>query len=492
MSGFLSRTAEQLQSQFEQCAALQRLNRLGEAVAGYRALLAEAPYMHSAHFNLGLALKAQGLHEAAAQSFRDAIRLEPRWAEAHVNLANALQALRQFAEAERCSRHALHLKPDLAEALFTHGSVLRDLGRLEAAIARLGEAVRRHPGVVGIRNNLGLALKQMGRLPEADAVYRAALAMQPEDAAVRYNLGELDLLAGRFAAGWEGFEQRWLLEGQARLSLTAPLWDGRELGAGSLLLFAEQGLGDTIQFCRYVPLAAGRARVTLVATPDTRRLLTGLHPGVTVISERDAVPEHAFQCPLPSLPRAFGTTLGTIPGTTPYLHAEPDAAARWRDRLAPLPGLCVGLAWAGNPKHVYDHARSIPLASFKPLLQQRGVSFISLQKGPAAAQLRTLAAGSHIHDWSAELADLADTAALVAGLDLVIAVDTSVIHLAGALGKPVWLLNRFDTDWRWLLGRHDSPWYPTLRQFRQTQPGDWKGVLARASAALARRVSQPG
>ncbi len=488
MSVAMTRNAEQLQAQFEQCVALQRLERFTEAAAAYRALLAEAPYLPQAHFNLGLALKAQGLHAAAAGSFREATRLQPGWAEAFVNLAKALQALRQFAEAEACSRQALRLKPDLLEALLAHGTILRDLGRFEAAVARLGEAVRRRPDMVSVRDNLGIALKDLGRLGEAEAVYRAALAIEPEQPSVNYNLGILQLVAGRLTEGWEGLEYRWLLEGQQARPFGTPLWDGQALPSGTLLLYAEQGLGDTVQFCRYVPLAAERARTVLLVRPETRRLLAGLHAEVPVLTTHDPVPEHAVQCPLLSLPRALGTTLETIPGTTPYLRAEPAAAAAWRDRLGRLDGLRVGLVWAGNPTYSYDHLRSIPFALLTRLLAQPGVSFVSLQKD-AAPKVRALPMGARLHDWTAELTDLADTAALIDGLDLVLGVDTAVVHLAGALGKPVWLLNRFDTDWRWLLGREDSPWYPTLRQFRQAQPGDWKGVLARVSTALAGRAS---
>ena len=486
----MNRTPEQLQAHFEHCATLQRLGRLGEAVDCYGALLAEAPQVAQIHSNLGLALQAQGRHQAAVQSFRDAIALRPGSAESFVNLAKSLQALRRFADAEQCSRQALRLKPDLPEALATLGTVLRDLGRFEAAITRLSEAVRRSPGLLSLRDNLGIALKDMGRLAEADDVYRAALAMEPNHPSVNHNLGILNLVAGRLAEGWEGLEYRWLLPGQTPRPFSAPLWDGRMVPTGCLLLYAEQGLGDTVQFCRYVPLAAERARTVLLVTPESRRLLANLHPGVPVITQGDPVPEHAFQCPLLSLPRAFGTTVETVPGATPYLQADPGLAAAWRDRLASLSGLRVGLAWAGNPGYLYDHLRSIPFALFARLLAQPGVSFVSLQKG-TAAQPGALTGGGTLHDWTAELADLADTAALIEGLDLVIGVDTAVIHLAGALGRPVWLLNRFDTDWRWLLGREDSPWYPTLRQFRQAQPGDWKGVLARVSVALSARVNPP-
>jgi tetratricopeptide (TPR) repeat protein len=488
----MSRTPEQLQAEFERCAALQRANRLEEAAAGYGALLAEAPQVAQIHYNLGLALKGLGRHDAAAQSFRQAVRLRPNWAEAFVNLANALQQMRQFVEAERCSRQALRLNPDLPEALFIHGALLRDLGRFEAAATTLGQAVRRRPALFAGHHNLGMALRDLGRLEQAEAAYRAALAIEPDNPVTQLNLGMLHLLAGRLAEGWEGLEYRWKLDGAPPRRLNTPLWDGRPLPDGTLLIWAEQGLGDTLEFCRYVPLAAERARATvLVATPETRRLLTTLHPAVPVIGAEDGVPAHDVQCPIPSLPRAFGTTLDTVPGTTPYLRADPEAAGRWRERLAGLGGLRVGLVWAGNAGYAYDRFRSVPFAMFTRLLGQPGVSFVSLQKGPPAAELRALPAGARVHDWTDELADMADTAALVDGLDLVISVDTSVVHLTGALGKPVWMLNRFDSEWRWMLGRDDSPWYPTLRQFRQSQPGDWADVFARVAAALAELVGPP-
>ena len=299
MSGVMSRTPEQIHANFEHCTALQRANRLAEAAACYTALLAEAPYLPQAHYNLGLAQKGQGLHETAAQSFRSAIRLEPGWAEAYVNLALALQQIGQFSEAERSSRQALRLKPDLPQALFAHGSLLRELGRFEAAIEQLSEAVRRHPDVFSIRNNLGLALQQMGRLPEAEASFRAALAIEPGNPSVLYNLGELDLLAGRFAEGWEGLEYRWLLEGSTPSSFKAPLWDGRTLHEGTLLLHTEQGMGDTVQFCRFVPMAAERVRTIVMVTADTHRLLAHQDWGVPVVIEGGPVPDHTVQCPLP-------------------------------------------------------------------------------------------------------------------------------------------------------------------------------------------------
>jgi len=273
----------------------------------------------------------------------------------------------------------------------------------------------------------------------------------------------------------------------------AALWRGEAIGDRTILLHAEQGLGDTLQFCRYAPLMGG-ADVILEVQAPLVRLLSHL-PGVTqIVARGDRLPAFDLQCPLMSLPLAFGTTLDTIPAATPYLSADPRLAATWRERLVGVQGFRIGLVWAGEQgvnypaKAVVDRRRSIALKALAPLGEVSGVSFVSLQKGAPAAQAADPPHGMTLHDFTADLHDFADTAALVVNLDLVISVDTAVAHLAGALGKPVWLLNRFDTDWRWLLNRDDSPWYPTLRQFRQPSPGDWNSAVCAAREALQRLV----
>jgi hypothetical protein len=258
-----------------------------------------------------------------------------------------------------------------------------------------------------------------------------------------------------------------------------------------LLVHAEQGLGDTLQFCRYMALFQPDDQVILEAQRPLLRLL-GTAPGVkTLVASGDPLPPFDMHCPLLTLPVAFGTNLETIPATIPYLHADPAEAARWRDRLAGVRGLRVGLVWAGKPDlQEVDRKRSLRFAQIEPILGLEGITYVSLQKGPAAVQqLSESRHASAVLDWTGELEDFAATAALIESLDLVIGVDTSVVHLAGALGKPVWLLNRFNTCWRWLLDRDDSPWYPTLRQFRQTQPGDWDGVFVQVRAALERALT---
>ena len=265
------------------------------------------------------------------------------------------------------------------------------------------------------------------------------------------------------------------------------LWRGEAIGDRTILLHAEHGLGDTLQFCRYVPLMV--CRIILEVQAPLVRLLSRLPGVMQIVARGDKLPPFDLHCPLLSLPHAFGTTLDTIPAGMPYLSADPALAANWQERLLGLDGLRIGLVWAGGRRFKDDRRRSIALKTLAPLGDVSGVSFVSLQKDEAAAQAADPPHGMMLHDFTTDLHDFEDTAALVVNLDLVISVDTAVAHLAGALGKPVWLLNRCDTDWRWLLNRDDSPWYPTLRQFRQSRPGDWNSAICAARDALQRLMA---
>jgi hypothetical protein len=301
------------------------------------------------------------------------------------------------------------------------------------------------------------------------------------------------LSLGDFALGWRKYEWRWqqptVLGSQS--DRARPLWLGATDVIGkTILLHAEQGFGDTLQFCRYAPLVARTADVVLEVPRPLLRLLSTL-PGVSrIVASGDPLPHFDLHCPLLSLPLAFGTTLADLPNHVPYLRADPVHVTAWRQRLAPLPGIRVGLVWSGNPRldiplaNRIDRRRSTTLDRLAPLGEIPGVSLVSLQKGDFRAQSTTPPPGLAIADWTDELDDFADTAALIEALDLVISVDTSVVHLAGALGKPVWVLNRYDACWRWLRDRGDSPWYPTARLFRQPTPGDWDGMIAEVVAAL--------
>jgi tetratricopeptide (TPR) repeat protein len=473
---------------------LRALGRSSEAEASYREALRLNPDNPFAHYNLGVALHALDRSEQAEICFRNALRLRPDLAEAHNGLGVALSAMGRMAEAETSLRQAIALRPGFADACSNLGIALRALGRPEDAEASYREALRLRPDSADTHNNLGNTLLDMGRLEEAAASFREALRLRPDAPEPHRNLSAALLAAGRYEEGWKEHEWRWRVKPLSRhlRDLAAPPWMGEPLGRRVILLHAEQGFGDTLQFCRYVPLVAAQAETVLEVPAGLLRLLARL-PGIAkIVAAGDPLPPFDLHCPLLSLPLAFGTTLETIPARIPYLAADPVLVAQWRKRLAALDGLRVGLVWAGEPRlqhpesAIVDRRRSIALETMAPLARVAGASFVSLQIGAGAAQAADPPAGMVLHDWTAEIRDFADTAAVVHGLDLVISVDTAVVHLAGALGKPVWLLNRFDTCWRWLFGRDDSPWYPQLRQFRQPTHGDWRSAIEAAGDALRR------
>jgi hypothetical protein len=361
---------------------------------------------------------------------------------------------------------------------------------LEAAAALAAPGA---PGEAAVRDWLGRALALVHweeRGPGAIGALRAHLAAAPEDARRHMALAGALLSCGHLEEAWPHYAWRWAAFGAMAARVpSAPLgrpdpaaWRGREV-----LLFAEQGLGDTLQFLRYVPMVAEIAGSVVLEVPGPLlRLAATVDARVRVVARAEGA--FAASVPLLHLPWAFGSGLAGIPAAIPYLHADPAAVAQWRARLAGLPGRKVGLVWAGEPRpdmpdaHRIDRRRSLKLAQLAPLGEVAGVSLVSLQKGAGAAQ--AVPSGMVLHDWTAELGDFADTAALMQALDLVVSADTSPLHLAGALGRPVWLLDRYDSCWRWLREREDSPWYPTLRRFRQVVPGGWGEVVGRVAAAL--------
>jgi tetratricopeptide (TPR) repeat protein len=508
--------------------ALHRDGRIAEAETAYRAALAADPCQPSALYLLGrLALDGGRVEEAAALLGR-AADLRPGHADTLRALADAAVALLRAgrpAEALAAAERAVALAPGLAVAHFAAGLALRALGRdadaapaLERAVAldpadarvwlalgnlradldRLDEAecnLRRamalDPSLPEAPASLGALLTATGRLAEAVAACTAALRLDPGLAPARFNRSFAHLLAGDWRAGWDDYEARaqhpHFAANFARLS--GRQWHGEPLDGGTLLVHAGQGLGDTIQCARYFPRLAGSgARVVLACPPALFTLLRQV-PGVDeLVARGGAWPDATAWVDQLSLPGRFATRPDTVPSPAGYLRAEPRRVARWHLRDGDAEGPRVGLAWAGNPTHPNDRRRSLPLATLAPLLGAemtiRGLRFVSLQIGPAAAEM---AQHYGLPDLTHELADLADTAALIETLDLVIAVDTTVAHLAGALGRPVWVLLPHAPDWRWLLGRDDTPWYDSARLFRQTRPGDWDAVIARVGRALRDR-----
>jgi len=425
----------------------------------------------------------------AAKAFRKAVALGLGTAAGEADLGLALGQLGRLPEAAMLLQEAARRAPGDADTLSNLGIMLAELGRPEEGVAAFTKALGLRPDHANAHANLGLALTGLARFEEAIAAFERAIALEPGHPNAHLNLAVTLLLLGRFERGWEAYEHRWPAlrqRGVGRRTFAQPQWRGEPLDGRTILLHAEQGLGDAIQFARYAPELAwrGAGRVLLLVPPALRRLLEGL-PGVEVLPTfGKALPPFDLECPLLSLPHAFRTKLETtIPARVPYLRAEPEAVARWCERLGGLRDLRVGLAWAENPGHSNDRNRSIAFGRLAPLWRVPGVNWISLQVGPRRADLADAPAGL-VRNLAPDLHDLAETAAAMSQLDLVLTVDTMIAHLAGALGRPAWVMLPFVPDWRWMLEREDSPWYPSLRLFRQERAGDWGGVVERVASEL--------
>lgn len=445
-----------------------------------------------------------GKFSESADYFERSLAADPLLAATHFFQGANFSSLERFTDALAAFARAAELGLDSADLHHNRGIALFGLAQPEAALQSIERAL-----VSGGTQNLGLifntqgfVLQSLARPQEALAAYQQALTLDPAIEIARLNLALVSLMLGQWAAGWEGYEARWAgsHEGKQgsfrRPASELPQWNGEPVAApDGLLVFAEQGLGDAIQFARYLDLAAQRfKRVSLTCPASLLRLFKASFSERVEILDARPVDHRAWQwqTPLLSLPRAFKTTLDNLPATVPYLHAPPDLQEKWRRRLASLRGgrLAVGLVWAGAASLRLDAQRSIALEKFSGLLSCQGILMVSLQKGETSWQQERLGSNAGLVDWSDELVDFAETAALLNNLDLVIAVDTAVAHLAGALGKPVWLLNRFASEWRWLHGREDSPWYPSMRIFNQVTPGDWDDVLSRLLLALSEKSAQ--
>jgi tetratricopeptide (TPR) repeat protein len=475
-------------------SGLVRLGHCEEALASYDRAIALRPNYDEAHYNRGVALQSLKRYEEAAASYQQTIALQTDYLEAYNNLGIVLAELGRFDEALANYEQVIALDPEYDEAFYNRGYTLQSMERHEAAIASYDRALALRPDYAEALKNRGMTLQALDRYDEALADYDRSIALRPDHAPAHFAKGACLLQSGDLSRGWREYEWRWRtpeLMADWR-QFAQPLWRGdASIRGKTILLHAEQGLGDTLQFCRFVPqVAACGARVILEVHRPLSQLLASLPGAVQIVVRGESLPLFDLHCPLLSLPLALGTTLKTIPSAS-YLAADPDQVADWRQRTAALTGFRVGVVWAGAPGQVANHLRSIALELLTPLAAVPGVRFVSLQKGDAAGQVRQSRALT-LHDFTSELDDFADTAALVATLDLVISVDTSVAHLAAAMGKPTWLLTRFDACWRWLRGREDSPWYPTLRLFRQTKPGDWEVVVTRVGAALAELAGSHG
>ena len=457
--------------------ALAALGRPEDAVACHRRAAQLSPAYSPAHNNLGAALRQLGRQDEAAEAFHRALALQPDFAEAHANLGALLKQQGQADAAIASCRKAIALHPSLAEAHEALGGALADNGLLAEAAASLQQAIALQPGNHTSHDNLATVLLQQGYLDDAIAGFRTAVALQPQAANAHHNLAMALLARGDMAEGWREYEWRWRMPHSPQRPFAQPQWRGEPGGGRTLLIHAEQGFGDTIQFCRYASLAAAAQwRVVLEVQRPLVRLLRSLAGVEQIIPQGEALPAFDAHCPMLSLPLALAG-LPAIPSAHSYLSHDPAEAAAWRPRLGAAP--LIGLAWAGSASLATDRRRSLAPQRFAPLLAVPGLQFVSLQKdGPRPP------AEFALTDVMAEIEDFAATAALIANLDLIIAVDTAVAHLAAALSRPVWLLDRFDSDWRWQVDRKHSPWYPTLRRYRQDQPGNWDSVLAEVAADL--------
>jgi len=469
--------------------ALKELERLEEAVASYDRAIALKPDYAEAYSNRGLALRDLNRLDEAVASYDRAIALKPDYAEAYSNRGIALRDLKRLDEAIASYDRAILLKPDYAGAYSNRGTALRSLNRLDEAIASYDRAIALKPDYAEAYSNRGVALCDLKRFAEAAASCDQAIALKPRDAGAYYNKSLSCLATGDLARGWKLFEYRKKIpEAFGFRPYPRPLWLGEVPPAGkTVFLYWEQGLGDTVQFCRYAGLVQARgARVVMSVQDPLVRLLRQLEPRIEIMGADQEPAAFDLHCPLMSLPLAFATTLETIPSAPRYLAAIPELKAQWAARLPRGSRPRIGLAWSGSPAHPNDHNRSMQPGQLQPLLSF-DADWFCLQKEFRAGDAAAFRGCPRIAFLNEGVQDFADTAAVIDQLDLVIAVDTSVAHLAGALGKPVWILLPFSADWRWLLDRDESPWYPSARLFRQPRIDDWSSVIAQVTSELASR-----
>jgi tetratricopeptide (TPR) repeat protein len=503
---------------------LRQLQRSAEALASFDRALALRPQSAELHNNRGNVLRHLQRFAEALASYGQAIALQPNFAAAHNNRGLVLQALERYTEAAGSYQRALALQPDFAEAHNNLGTVQCELGQPEAALASCNRALQLQPGMPGARANLGNALRDLQRpeealaqyelavleapllaaghshrgnalfdlklIPDALASYQRAIELDPRHAHAHFNKGLCLLLCGDLVRGLPLYEWRKELKRRAAPALAGPAWLGEAPISGkTLFVYADQALGDTIQFCRYAKRLEERgARVVLAVQPQLRELLTSLSPTIRIVASGEQPPGCDYHCALMSLPLALATTLADIPANVPYLYAEPQRVARWRARIGDA-GCKVGIVWQGSRNRI-DVGRSVPLEMFGRLATIPGVRLVSLQKGDALGQLRPgspqLVVEVLGEDFDSGPQAFLDSAAVISHLDLVITCDTALAHLAGALGRPTWVALKHVPDWRWLLDRADSPWYPSMRLFRQPRPGDWDGVFAAIHCELGR------
>ena len=462
--------------------------QLDEAITYYRKALRINPAFIPACYNLGVALQNKGYLDEALRYYQKALELNPNFAEVYNNLGTVLKDKGHLDEALLHYQKACELNPNISSVYNNLGVVYQYNGHLDEAAAYYQKALDLNPELFDVLNNLGLVWREKGEIDKAITFFQKSLQINPTYADAHWNLSYAYLLTGNFREGWKEYE--WRLKTDEFISrqrnFPQPLWDGTMETGRTILLCAEQGYGDAIQFIRYAPLVSARGLQVIVECQNELALFLRNTEGISqVFIEGESLPGFDVYCPLLSLPFIFDTTPETIPVTIPYVSADLTLIKKWEAKIqSENSRIKIGLVWSGNPKYTKDRNRSFSLGLFSPFAEFTDVAFYSLQKGEAATQAKNPLEGIKLIDFTEDIHDFSDTAAFIENLDLIISVDTAVAHLAGALGKPVWTLLPFVPDWRWMLNREDSPWYPTMRLFRQPSPGDWESVIARLAQEL--------
>jgi tetratricopeptide (TPR) repeat protein len=474
---------------------LRDLKRPAEAAACYQQSLRWRPNSPETHYNLGNALNDLQQYADAAECYQQALRLKPNYQKALNNLGNCYMDLDRHAEAAECYQQILQMNPGYPKGHSNLGNALRQLGRLDEAVAACRRALELEPNNAEALNNLAAALLDQGHTAEALAAFDQAIQQRPDYAEARMNRGMAWLMCGDYARGWEEYEWRWQSKAFVPRGFPQPLWDGSPLEGRTILVHAEQGLGDTLQFLRYLPAVKERGGTVLLECSRALHKLAADLEGVDqFLTPGDALPPMDVHVPLLSLPHVLALPEPRQMQNVPYLHPKPELLEHWRQRLAAIPGFKVGINWQGNPKYPSDRQRSLPLSHFLPLADIPGVRLISLQKNAGVEQLQDLKDPSTVLDLGSQLDNdsgpFLDTAAVMTLLDLVITCNTAVAHVAGALAARVWVLLSTSPDWRFLTQGQTTDWYPTMRLFRQRAAGEWGPVLKQVADEL-RQIAQP-
>jgi len=473
-------------------AGRHQAGQLQEAEQIYRQVLAVDPANFDAWHLLGVLASQSGRLDEGIACLARAVQLQPGQVDPHINLGIALKDYNRLNDARAILQRAINLDRNRPDAWYNLGLVFQRQGLLEDAAKSYRQAVEIQPDYGDAHTNLGTVLVLQKQFDAALAHFRQALAINPSSREFHMNLASLLLRQGDFAGGWDEFEWRWK-DGPPASAANVPFWDGSDLRGKTIVLQAEQGLGDTLQFIRYAPLIKQRGAAVVLESQSALVPLLSIVPLDQIIAKGTPWPASDYYAPLMSLPRIMQTRLDNIPASIPYISADPARVMKWRERLGGISGFKIAIGWQGNPAFPEDRERSIPLAEFAPLAELPGVKLVSLQKAAGTEQLTALGGKLGVLDLSAELdaqgGAFMDSAAIMKNVDLVVTSDTAVAHLAGALGVPVWMALSFMPHWRWLVDRSDCPWYPTMRLFRQPQAGDWPAVFRQIAAALAQLLA---